>query len=336
MANCNKLFLDFDEDLNITSSKRTKLIKSRDNIRDAITDFFKKNHSEYTPEYYIQGSYKLGTLIRTKDDTCDLDNGVYFMCKKPSVTCTTIQGWVYDAVKDITDTLPEHKRKCIRVIFKGDYHIDLPVYYELEDKKPMLAIKNDDWTESDPVAFQDWFLKKQDEDGQLKRIVKYLKSWCDNLRNKMPSGLAMTVLASNYYVKNERDDIALKTILDSMKMNLNIIFSCTMPVTPYDDLFGKYDETRKKNFLSALDNFVSDATAAVNEPNQKKSSKLWKKHLGDRFPEGLDENVDLKLSKLTEALLAINSGNAYTTPNYKITSDAQSGIKNQPHKFFGE
>ena len=93
---------------------------------------------------------------------------------------------------------------------------------------------------------------------------------------------------------NDRDDITLKDILNEIKKTLSINFTCIVPVVPSDDLFADYDEIRKKNFLSALDDFFNDAESALKEPNQLKSSRLWQKHLGDRFPVGEDKNEDSK------------------------------------------
>ncbi|GHB43026.1 hypothetical protein GCM10008106_25170 [Mongoliitalea lutea] len=52
-----------------------------------------------------------------------------------------------------------------------------------------------------------------------------------------------------------------------------------------------FDETRKRNFLNSLSEFIEDAEKALKEDNQLKASKLWKKHLGSRYPEGNDEKV---------------------------------------------
>jgi len=59
-------------------------------------------------------------------------------------------------------------------------------------------------------------------------------------------------------------------------------------------LFENYDEKRKNNFLNCLASFVNDAEEAVKESNQLKASKFWRKHLGDRFPEGENKNEDMK------------------------------------------
>lgn len=49
-------------------------------------------------------------------------------------------------------------------------------------------------------------------------------------------------------------------------------------------------ENRKNNFLKALNDFIDDAEKALKEENELKASKLWRKHLGERFPEGKDES----------------------------------------------
>ncbi len=138
----------------------------------------------------------------------------------------------------------------------------------------------------------DWFVGKKDKEGRLVRIVKYLKAWCDNKRNNMPSGLAMTILSSNALGKivlNERDDISLRDILSEIKKTLDINFECLVPVTPKDNLFSDYTQTRKDNFLNALNSFLDDANKAIKEENQLNASKLWKNHLGDKFPKGEDK-----------------------------------------------
>jgi len=339
MANCNKLFLEFDNNLNISKTKKDKLKSSKDNIRDEIKDYFKKNHPEYIPQFYIQGSYKMKTMILTKDNECDLDDGVHFK-REVGVTGTTLQKWVKEAVKDITSTPAEHKKKCIRVIYKSDYHIDLPVYYFPEDKEhPLLAVKNEELEESDPKELVDWYIEEKSEDLQLNRIVKYLKAWGDYKRNKMPSGLVMTILASNNIDNNERDDIALKNTLINIQNKIdedyNGIFECFVPVTPKDDLFTDYDDTRKNNFLTNLTSFIKDAEKAIDEEkNQLAASKLWRKYFGEKFPLGEDENTDEKENALNELKGIILSGNAYSQKNGSI-SDKNNEVKHKPHKNYG-
>lgn len=332
MANCNKLFKEFDIALNVRQTKKDKLKISKNDLRERIRKDFNKNHPDFKPTFYIQGSFKLGTTIRTKDDECDIDDGVYFL-KKPTVTGTTLQNWVKSAVTGATSEEPEHKEKCIRVYYKGDYHIDLPVYYKEEtDLHPKLAVKNKDWEESDPKEFIEWFKKVKTE--QLVRVIKYLKAWCDTKRQKMPNGLTMTVWAEKYIKYSEdRDDIALKETLVEMEKKLKNKFSCVMPTTPNDDLVADYEQSRIDNFFNNLKNIIKDADRAINEKNQLSASKLWQKHLGQYFPDGEDEDIDFKDEALSKIANTVLAGNAFTDKSGNIQEN--QGVKNLPHKNFG-
>jgi len=292
MANLDPLFRQFDNELNITTSKKDALMTSRDNLRTKIRNHFSKNHPNYAPTFFIQGSYKLKTLIRTKDDTCDLDDGVYFKTNPDNVTGTTLQRWVKEAVDGTTDAIPEHKKKCIRVDYKAGYDIDLPVFVfnSEKDDHPNLAVKNSDFQTDDPKEFVTKF--KALKSDQMVRMVKCLKSWCDHKRQDMPSGLSMTALTMKHFQSNSRDDVALKFLLIEIENDLKQEFSCIMPTTPNDDLFENYSAAKETNFMANLSKFIDDAKKAIDEKNKLAASRLWKKHLGDRFPEGKDEDEE--------------------------------------------
>jgi hypothetical protein len=308
MANCNDLFKKFQDEISIPGKKKERMMTSKKGLRDRIRKDFKEKHPGYNPKFYVQGSDKMKTAIRTKDDICDLDDGVYFM-REPDVTATTLQQWVKDAVNGYTDTEPEHRKKCIRNIFTSDYEIDMPVYYKVDGKEYQLAVKDNGFEDSDPKAMVDWFNARKDKNGMLVNNVKDLKAWCDHRRNKMPSGIAMTILAANAKAKivyNEREDITLRDTLKEIKKALDSKFECVVPVTPKDDLFANYTSERKNNFLTALNEFIEDADKALKESNQLKASKLWKKHLGERFPEGEDKDEN-RLSSIGIATGAATS-----------------------------
>ncbi|WP_341835016.1 cyclic GMP-AMP synthase DncV-like nucleotidyltransferase [Chitinophaga pollutisoli] len=305
MANCDHLFSKYNDEIRIGSKKNGRMMDSKNALRKRIRKWFKDNHPEYEPKFFIQGSYKMKTGIRTKDDICDLDDGVYFF-RKPDVTGTTLQGWIWDAVNGYTDTDPEHRKKCIRSIFAGDYEIDHPVYYKIDGAPYRIAVKDAEFEDSDPKEMVDWFNKKKDKEGRLIAQVMNLKGWCDHKRNKMPSGLAMTILASNAKSKivlNERADITLRDILKEIKKALDNKFECIVPAVPGDDLFASYDQTRKNNFMDALSDFISDADKALQEDNELTASKLWRKHLGDRFPLGEDKQQNQSQTRVNSAII---------------------------------
>ena len=54
MANLNNLFLTFNKELSIPDQKKSKMIASKNHLRDKIRVYFKKYHKEYVPQFYIQ------------------------------------------------------------------------------------------------------------------------------------------------------------------------------------------------------------------------------------------------------------------------------------------
>lgn len=299
MAKCHDLFIAFNSNLHLTNTKRTNLMGSKDVLRTRIENWFKKNQPSYIPKFWIQGSYKMKSVIRTKDDTCDLDDGIYFL-REPDVTPSTLQGWVFQAVSGHTDYQPSRRNKCVRVVFAGDYHIDYPIYKRADDNAPWLCINGGKWDDeqSDPKAFVRWYGGRKTD--QLTRIVRYLKSWGDTVRHNMLSGLTMTLLAEDNLYRHEQDDEALLQTLKNIRSLLKGNWTAVMPTTPKDDVISSHDRSFRNRFFERLDAFINDAQDAVAEKSELRASKLWRKHLGDRFPLGRVPEDDHRNSSLKE------------------------------------
>ena len=284
MANLHNTFIQYCNTISLSANRKKKLIKSRKAVETSILDHFKNSTKLPVPKFYIQGSYKMDTIITKKDNTHDVDLGVYFLTK-PDILPRTIQKHVVKAVEWQTKAGAEHKEKCVRVIYQGEFDIDLPVYYFHKNAKhPQLATKNG-WESSDPKELIDWFSKKKDKKGQLLRIIKYLKSWANSRSHKMPSGIALTVWAAENYKKSSRDDVALLETLKSINKHFfwNGI-ECINPATPKDDLISKLDSKQKKRFKSAIERLISDGEIAIKESNNAKAFNLWKQHFNkNRF-----------------------------------------------------
>lgn len=294
MANTNKQFQEYNDELRIPKSKREKMITSREKARKLITDWFAENQPDYPVSFWIQGSHKNHLNIRTRDEDCDQDDGVYIdRDPQDSVSGTTLQRWIVKALTGSTSTNPVHKLRCVRNFYKpsglGPYHLDYPVYYKTDYMDhPLLAVKDNDLEESDPQEFTDWLDEQVKQHGkQLRRIIKYLKGWSDHTskNHKMPNGLTLTVLAcDNFKEVEDRDDKALFYTLIGIYKGLDAKWECIMPATPGDDLLERYDNTFQTNFMNALANLINDAKEALDEESKHEATKLWKKHMGKRYP----------------------------------------------------
>lgn len=315
MSNNHAQFIAFDESITISSTKRSTLKTNREAIRKKIRDYFKTNWSDkIQPKFHWQGSYAMRTILNPiKDEdglgVYDLDDGVYFVgdSEDDRETISWYHTEVLKAVEKHTDSGAEDKNPCVRVLYADGHHVDLPIYFMLDDDEhPQLAHKKQDWTDSDPRDFLDWF-NGREEHPQLRRMIKYLKAWCEYIHSeknkKMPTGCILTMLAAEHYQSNERDDVALKDLLVSMydKLSKDDGFHCYRPTFPKDeDLFANYSDTRKKNFLDELKSFKEDAVKAINNTNPHEGCLKWQKHFGNRFccSTAKDEDEDAQKEEI--------------------------------------
>lgn len=283
MTNLHNRFLAFERNISVSSSKITKLRNSRQALERRIREYFRQESDVLIPRFYIQGSYKMKTMIVDDSKTYDVDLGIYFL-QEPNVTPKTLQQWVANAVSGHTTGGIQHRDKCIRVIYQGDFHIDLPVYYfrPTYDRHPCLATKNG-WVASDPKELCDWFSTHKDTSGQVIRLVKYFKAWAKTRRRKMPSGIALTVLVTNHYVCHQQDDYAFFATAKAIYNSFGWSIQCKNPATPYDDLLSRLDSYQKQNFKDALWDLVNDGDNALHSHSDYTAANIWRQQLGYRF-----------------------------------------------------
>lgn len=283
MADCHKVFGAFHDAIRLTNSQRRTLRASRNGLRTKVRAKFKKKG--YDIKFHQQGSFAMHTIIASRDseDIYDIDDGTYILQDdRPQESPATLHRWLMEAAKDHTTLDPSDKGPCVRVFFRAGYHVDLVLYHKRNGDHPKLAHKLG-WRDSDPKEFMDWFDEHAVAEPQLRRLVKYFKAWGDNLRGDMPSGLVMTILATNNLHAAGRDDVAFLETMRQMRAALGAGFSCFRPTFPHEDLLGSYSESRRDYFLERLDAFIAAGDLAVSEPTRREACKRWRKHFGDRF-----------------------------------------------------
>ncbi|MEB3281407.1 MAG: hypothetical protein VKK42_21045 [Lyngbya sp.] len=296
MANCHKYFVEFNNLIALNLKQKNRLRTSRDAVRKKIRLYFRNKQNGLTPKFHGQGSLMMNTIIEPLDREFDIDDGIYFKVEaEPVQSVSTFHRWIWEAVDGHTNQKPIDKQTCVRLVYAGQYHLDLPIYYMIEGQTPYLAHKGKGWIKSDPREFIKWFNDKADNNGQLKRIVRYLKAWSDYRKGDLPSGLIFSILAANNIVFDERDDVALYQTLLNIKSNLKQSFVCYRPTSPaYENLLEDYRKTNKDYFFGQLGSFIQSAEKALDEKtSQKDACKAWQRHFGkERFPFESEEFIE--------------------------------------------
>ena len=244
---------------------------------------------------------------------------------RPSVAAKVYFAVVDDLLKDLCKlrgwNFDGTKKTCSRVIISTTSHVDIPLYsipdsefntlVEMADRKDktsivldsayefseevwsqiasetvLLALRDGDWTPSDPRKIHLWFIKEVSEKGeQLRRTCRYLKAWRDNIWNRGgPSSILIMTLASELIVpSHSRDDIALHSILKRLFGRLETpVFN---PADPSECLSDRFDSNTKGQFINSIKGFAEDLlTAMGGDVEISTGCGLIQKHLGDRFP----------------------------------------------------
>jgi len=296
MANCHKLFIEFNNLIALSPKRKKTLRTSRNAVRERIRKYFHDKQNGFVPKFHGQGSFMMNTIIEPIDGEFDIDDGIYFKVDAdPSQSIDTFHRWISEALDGHTKEKSVDKHTCVRLIYARQYHLDLPIYCIIEGQNPRLAHKGKGWIESDPREFIKWFNKKADSNGQLKRVVRYLKAWSNYRKGTLPSGLVFSILAVNNISFDERDDIALYQTLLNIKNSLESSFTCYRPTIPFNEnLLEKYSQTNKKYFLGQLDSFIRSSQKALDEKtNLKDACKAWQLQFSEeRFPFESEEFIE--------------------------------------------
>jgi hypothetical protein len=303
MANSHDAFQRFNEFIALTAAKTNSLRTSRDALRKTIRDYFKDNDLPRL-KFCWQGSFAMKTIVNPIDDDYDIDDGIYLqgyenIAKDEWVSVDTVHNWVLNAADDRTKEDSTDKHTCIRVYYSAGYHIDLPVYI-VSSSIAYLAHKGKGWLQSDPKAFRDWFIDKLTIYGeQLRRVVRYLKAWKE-FKGVELKGVEITILVSqNFSPYANRDDKAMRDTLTSIINTLQLYYSCSKPVFPYEDLFDGHSKTKKESIIIKLTSLRDSLSSAIDVSEIGIATEKLNACFGSRFPIILNKsNEDANNSNL--------------------------------------
>jgi hypothetical protein len=295
MANCNEEFTQFLDKIQLGKTKIEHLRTSRNALRKRIETYYKEK-GKNIPDFLGQGSFKAHTCINQSDEDYDIDDGVYLQHlpenKDNWPKTETVHNEIKDAVKDHTEQPLEDKTACVRVQFKKEYHVDLAIYGEFEDKVYLARKGNEQWEENNPRLFTEWILSKVKSQGeQLRSVIKYIKKWAyyNGWINTI-SGFFITILVGNHFSQaSERDDLALsntlKNIVDYLRVNRKII----RPVVPMKNMTESFSEAEMNKMISLFEEFKDASQKAITGNIKKEAQETWRSLFGDDFPKYVED-----------------------------------------------
>jgi hypothetical protein len=257
MADIQRYFEQFHQMIRADYKTDSTLRERREGILQLLRD---RLSEEKRPSFrkLLQGSYRMRTGVKPVEDLeYDIDVGLRFEVP-PDEKASSVRSWVYEAVKNRTQTV-EEKSSCIRVGYAAGYHVDLVIYRTSKTasgKENFELGCKDDWRPANPRELLQHFksgLKTFEGaadsltgTNQLRRIVRYLKRWGDEAipreSGDKPSGLAYTLLvisqvAPAVTADGNPDDLQVLELL-CRKLDQPERISAFKPTPEYEDVFG--------------------------------------------------------------------------------------------------
>lgn len=304
MFDCSKDVRAYhDQDVTLPKTEQDAMRDRRNSNRTRLRDGLAKAGKPKPIEFVKQGSYATKTMCRDADNDYDIDDGVYFhkddLVGDRGAEMTSLQArqMVRDAVDDGRfKRAPEVRSNCVRVFYEKGYHVDLPVYRRVvtetvfgEEVHYELAASSG-WKRSDARDVSDWYEDERaaSADGvQLRRVNRDLKKFARSRyswRGSILSGFGISVLMTEKFRADDREDRALYDTMVAIRDRLNWNLQVSHPVTPGDYITSGPDDAKARCFREKLTEAI-DTLAPLFDANctREKALKCWDKVFATTF-----------------------------------------------------
>lgn len=314
---CHNVMKKFhSQEVNLSNKQQDEMHDRRNAGRIRLKNGLVTNDYPAYRDIKSQGSYQMRTMVQDSDNEYDIDDGVYFRPedltddRAVELTPKEARERVCDALKwdGRLKIQAEVKKNCVRQEYPEGYHIDYPVYREVEGGYELAS--GNEWVDSNAQEVTRWFSRQvnddltrgQEDTSQLRRLVKLTKKYSRRTewKNKTTSGIAITKLVVDHYVfSKERDDIALQKTWQSINNTLKDSTAIKHPVT-IGNITEENDE-EVEFFNSCLEDSLGILTG-LDDPyvTEKEALKIWDEVFNTNFFESQykENEKDTTLSKV--------------------------------------
>ena len=292
-----------NQDVTLPKTEQDKMRDRRNSNRTRLCNGLDKVGKPAPVEFVKQGSYAMKTMVRDPDNDYDIDDGVYFrkegLVGERGAEMTSLQArqMVRDAVDDGRfKQAPEVRSNCVRVLYEAGYHVDLPVYRRVVtstafgDEVHYELAASSGWKRSDARDVTDWYEDERansDDGEQLCRINRDLKKYArsrHSWRAGILSGFGISVLVTERFRQNDREDRALYDTMVAIRGRLDWNLQVAHPVTPGDYITSGADDARARSFRDKLTDAIDTLQPLFRtDCTRERALKCWDKVFSTTF-----------------------------------------------------
>lgn len=283
--------------------------------------------------YDPQGSWAHETIIKPADDVeFDAD----FLLAMDEVADWTPKRYLTEVHAALArngtykDMVKPPKDRCVRVVYAGNYHVDIVPFVTLSDGRQVIVNGvTDEWEDTDPAGFTAWMKDKNDITGEnLKRVIrllKYLRDHRDHFRRTRSVLITAMVgyrveatkklFDPGYYSDLPTAFFHLVTDLNNWLQDNETMPSIVDP-SGATDQYGNpitFDHRWNQDIYSAFREKIktiteNTKTAYEDDTSIEHSLELWQKVFGPDFKEPPSPGSGGKSSAVGAGVSAVASG----------------------------
>ena len=297
----NARFTDFITDINPSRTTTQRSQSAHHRIREGLQE--DETYSRSLIKDFLGGSYKRQTAIRPvvkNGDTERPDVDIYVVVKgstwetDPSELVENLYN-ALDRNRDALNINRLHRNRCSIAISTNTTDMDISPLLERSPNGYYIGNRETgEWYETDPEKHSEWSSEQNDNfSGRFKPSVKLIK-WArreNPTKYKHPKSFALEVITAKHMNRSETHygkiihgifDDFVKTyayerstglcphIEDPAVLDGNLLSGVS------GEAFGAYYDKIKRH--------RDDADRALNEDDQDKATKYWRRIFGNRFP----------------------------------------------------
>lgn len=286
-----------DQEVTLPKNEQDQMRNRRNANRNRLRKGLAEADEPAPLEFVKQGSYAMKTMTRDPQNDYDIDDGVYFtkedLVGDRGAEMTSLQArqMVRDAVDDGKfNRAPEVRSNCVRVYYEAGYHVDLPVYRRVVtetfggDEIHYELAASSGWKRSDARDVSDWYEDERanSADGrQLRRINRALKKFARSRlswRASILSGFGITVLVTERFQDDDREDCALYDTMVAIRDRLGWNLRIAHPVTPGDFVTNGHNDARSRFFREKLTEAIETLQPLFDaDCTRERALKCWDK-----------------------------------------------------------
>ncbi|MCK6458211.1 MAG: nucleotidyltransferase [Phycisphaerae bacterium] len=318
---CEAQFAKFDEKLRLDQGRRDRI----QSALGAFNDFCQRDEqlrAALAEPPFLQGSVPMLCAIKPLGkDEYDVDVVYPFRLaawKEPRPGPGTLVKWFTSRLKEneFYSGRMEIKNRCVRIHYKGDFHVDLiPSAVDVDAHKPYAVPAKDlsDWITNDPRGFVDWFLQRDkasgmaDSDGcgVLIRSVRIMKRWRDQFfgSDARPTSILLTTILAKHEASAKTYSPPLPDpyypkypttaayLYDLIRLTVGCIKDASRtafehPTIRGEDLRRNWDDSFAKAFVERLDASARSLLAGIQSGTDAAATPHYLHAFGETFPRG--------------------------------------------------